>query len=152
MKTSIIFTLYNFYSFTVHFYFQHLPAKRRKYTKSALVFSGKSERYKSNTFKQNEIKEQEKPGTVYNYYIRPFIPFWRIQNLNFETINSFDEIPNINEKTYPRYVLHDLVQTWIGENPEDKCCFDKKTVYGLLKDDLILRIKSQLPLKELRRL
>lgn len=149
MKTSIIFTLYNFDSFTVHF---HFKPKRIKYNKTVRVFTAKSERYKSNTFKQNEIKEQEEPGTVYNYYIRPFIPFWRIQHLNFETINSFDEFPKNNEKTFPRYVLHDLVQTWIGENPKDKCWFDNKTVYDLLKEDLILRIKSQLPLKALRRL
>lgn len=72
--------------------------------------------------------------------------------MNFETINSFDEIPNINESTCPRYVLHDLVQTWIRKNPKDKCWFDKETVYDLLEDDLILRIKSQLPTKTLRRL
>lgn len=76
---------------------------------------------------------------------------WRIQHLQFEDINSVDTIPNIKEKEYgcPRYVMHDLVQTWIGINQEDRW-FDKKDIFDLLKDDLILRIKSQLPSKTLR--
>lgn len=134
---------------TMQFYFQ---AKRRKYNKSTRLFTAQKERYKSNTFKQNEIEEQEEPGAKYNYYIRPFIPFWRVQQLNFETINSFDDIPYVNENTYPRYVLHDILQTWIGKNPDDKSWFDKKSVYDALKDDLIERINSQLPSKTLRRL
>lgn len=106
-----------------------------------------------NNFIQNTIDDQtELNKTKYNFYIRPFIPFWRVQQLNFETINAIDEIPKINEKTYPRNVLHDLVQTWIAKSPRDKCWFDREDIYNLLKADLIQRIQSQLPTKSLRRL
>lgn len=134
------------------FYFV-FQAKRRKYNKSTLHFTAKSERYKDNKFIQNPKEEQNKPNdTKFNFYIRPFIPFWRVQQLNFEIINAFDEIPKINEKTYPRYVLHDLVQTWIAKDPVDKCWFDREDIYNSLKDDLILRIQSQLPTKTLRKI
>lgn len=128
-----------------------IPTKRKKYNPSTLQFTAKSERYKVNNFIKNTIEEQDDPDKKYNFYIRPFIPFWRVQQLNFETVNAFDEIPKINEKIYPRNVLHDLVKTWIAKNPEDKCWFDREDVYDLLKDDLILRIQSQLPTKTLRR-
>lgn len=59
---------------------------------------------------------------------------------------------NENKYGYPRYVLHDLVQTWIEKKPEMNRWFDKENIYNLLKDDLIQRIKSQLPSKQLRRL
>lgn len=116
-------------------------------------FTSKSERYKVNKFTKNSVEEQKaSDNQKYNFYIRPFIPFWRIQQLNFETINTFDEIPKINEYTYPRYVLHDLVRTWIAENPVDKCWFDREDVFDLLKDDFIQRIQSKLPTKALRKL
>lgn len=100
---------------------------------------------------QNTIKEQEDPDeTKYNFYIRPFIPFWRVQQLNFETINAIDEIPKINDKIYPRYVLHDLVRTWNSKN--SYIWFDREDVFNSLKDDLIKRIKSQLPTETLREL
>lgn len=120
-----------------------------------MKFTARVERYKSNTFVQNEIEEEtDEPGVIYNYYVRPFVPFWRVQQLDFETINSLFEIPKINESTYgyPRYVLHDLVQTWIGKSPEKDRWFDKEIIYNLMKDDLIQRIKSQLTSKPLRRL
>lgn len=126
--------------------------KKQKCNPSKVQFNSKSERYKTNTFTKNKISEQEKDSEKknYNFYIRPFIPFWRVQQMNFETINSMNEIPIKNEKTYPRYVLHDLVKTWIAENPDDKSWFDREDVYDLLKDDLVERIQSKLPKKALR--
>lgn len=126
--------------------------KKRKYNPSTLQLSAKFERYKVNKFIKNKVEEQnDLDKKNYNYYIQPFIPFWRLQKLNFETINDYDEIPKINEKTCGRYVLHDLVRTWVSENPNDKCWFDREDIYNLLKDDLILRIQSKLPTKPLRK-
>lgn len=127
--------------------------KRRKYNIKTLQFNAKRERYKMNKFIKNIVKEEEKdPDVKYNYYIRPFIPFWRVQQLDFETVNECHEIPGKNESKYPRHVLHDLVQTWTTENPQDKRWFDRKDIFELLKDDLALRIQSQVPTKSLRRL
>lgn len=118
-----------------------------------MQLSAKTERFKSNKFIKNTIEEEKvSDEQTYNYYIRPFIPFWQMQQLKFETINAFDEIPNINEKSCPRYVLHDLVRTWISENPDDKSWFDREDIYSLLKDDLILRLQSKLPTNTLRKL
>lgn len=129
-------------------------SKRKKYNASTLQFTAKSERYKDNRFKINKINDQKDPedSQKYQFYIRPFIPFWRLQQLNFETINFFDEIPKINENRCPRYVLHDLVLTWIAKNPVDKCWFDREDIYNFLKDDLISRIQSNLPTTTLRKL
>lgn len=124
--------------------------KKRKYNKSGLKFSAKTERYKVNSFKKNIIEEQKDPDEKkYIYFIRPFITCWRVQQLLFEVINSFDEIPSNNEGTYPRYVLHDLVQTWIGTDSQDKW-FDREDVWNLLKEDVVARIQSTLPTKALR--
>lgn len=125
--------------------------KRKKYNPSTLTVSSKKERYKASKFTQNKIKE-EKDEKKYNFYIRPYVPFWRVQQLNFETINAFDEIPHFNDSKCPRYVLRDLVQTWIAKDPQDKCWFDRADIYDLIKDDLILRIQSKLPTKTLRKL
>lgn len=130
----------------IKYFFQ---PKRKKYNPSTLQLSAKTERYKSNKFTKNTGDEQKVADEkTYLYYIRPFIPFWRVQQLNFETVNAIDEIPKVNENTCPRYVLHDLARTWI----EDKSWFDRQDVYNLLKDDLILRIQSKLPTNTLRKL
>lgn len=117
-----------------------------------MQLSAKTERFKSNEFIKNTIEEEKvSDEQTYNYYIRPFIPFWQMQQLKFETINAFDEIPNINEKSCPRYVLHDLVRTWISEDPDDKSWFDRADIYDFIKDDLILRIHSKLPTTKILR-
>lgn len=72
--------------------------KKRKYNKSELQFTAKSERYTANNFKKNKIEEQkELDEKRYKYYVRPWIPLWRVQQLNFDAINSFNEIPSQNE-------------------------------------------------------
>lgn len=115
------------------------------------MFTAHRERYKSNNFKQNEDKDSDEGNTGvknYIYYIRPFVPFWRIQNLSFEHVISLGKIPLMNEGTYPRYVLHDLVKTWVGNNPDDKW-FDREDVWDWLKDDVISRIQSTICTKPL---
>lgn len=116
-----------------------------------MQLTAKTERYKVNQFKKGTIEaEKDSETKKFNYYIRPFIPFWRVQQLNFDQINSFNDIPKVNENTCPRYVLHDLVKTWISENPGD-IWFDRKDIFDLLRHDLILRIQSKLPTETLRK-
>lgn len=93
-------------------------------------------------FVKNEPVYEEDEND-YNFYIRPYIPFWSVQNLSFDQIAALDKIPSQREGTYPRYVLEKLVRTWISYDPMDKQWFDTKNIFNELKNDLISKLQSK---------
>lgn len=100
-----------------------------------------TQRYKPNEFIQHDEKDES--GADFIYYVRPFIPFWSVQNLSFETINSLTSIPKQREGEYPRYVLEKLGRTWITSNPDGKDWFDQNEIFTALKNDLIMKLESK---------
>lgn len=111
------------------------------------------QRYQFNQFKTNETinkeegkregDEEENGENGYNFYIRPYIPFWSAQNLLFVEIAVLDKIKGQREGKYPRYVLEKLSRTWISNDPLDKLWFDQENVFEHIKKDLILKLKSK---------
>lgn len=96
-----------------------------------------NERYHPNRFIQNTDSEQQ--GKSYRYFVRPFVPFWSAQKLTFEQINNEKEIPG--SRTGPcskRYVFQHLGKTWLSDDP----WFDKKEIFELVEEDLILKLDS----------
>lgn len=130
---------------------QQLAGKRRKLNdeqtsetssklKDGPQFCAKQNRYKHNKFVQNEAPKCECPEKKkFSYFIRPFIPFWHMQEFEFQSINDWENIPSPQVK--PLNFSHDLVKTWLWD--KKNCCFDKKKIYDALKKDLIERIQSQ---------
>lgn len=98
------------------------------------------ERYNPNRFEQNTKPAKE--GEVFRYFVRPYMPFWSAQKLTFEHVNKQSEIPSsrtvIPNICSKRYVFQHLVKTWLNDEP----WFDKKEIYELIKEDLILKIDS----------
>lgn len=96
-------------------------------------------RYQVNLFEENDEEEDE---SAYTYFIRPFIPFWSMQSLRFEDVNSYNEIPAQREGKYPRYIMEKLVRTWLRK---DKAWFDQKRIFDVLKEDIIAMLDSITP-------
>lgn len=100
-------------------------------------------RYQVNLFEENGVNHDEKEDDI--YFIRPFIPFWSLQSLRFEDVNSYNEIPAQREGTYPRYVMEKLVRTWLKK---DKTWFDQKEIFDILEEDIIAMLDSIMPPKK----
>lgn len=98
------------------------------------------QRYKVNKYVKNE-QEEASDGDFF-HYVRPYIPFFSVQELTFSRINELSKVPPQTEPTCPRYVLNKLERTWIDE--EDKNWFDREDVFNELKNDLVEKIQSKL--------
>lgn len=101
------------------------------------------QRYQVNDFEVNQDANEKNEPTD-TYYIRPFIPFWSLQSLRFEDVNSCNEIPTQRDKTYPRYVMEKLVKTWLKR---DKEWFDKKEIFEILEEDIADMLDSRFTAK-----
>lgn len=97
-----------------------------------------------NQFVKNN-EDIEECDSVYAYYVRPFIPFWSLQSLRFEDVNSYNEVPSQKNTKYPRYLLEKLVKTWLKK---DNTWFDHKEVFDILEDDIADMIDSKFPSKK----
>lgn len=106
-----------------------------------------SKRYKVNRFRINE--EDHEASDSATYYVRPFIPFWSLQSLQFEDVNSYNEVPSQKNTKYPRYLMEKLVKTWLKK---DTKWFDQQEVFEILKDDIVAMLDSKFPSpRELRK-
>lgn len=103
-------------------------------------------RYQVNLYEENcGIHDEEEDESAYTYFIRPYIPFWSLQSLRFEDVNSYNEIPAQREGKYPRYVMEKLVRTWLRK---DKTWFDQKEIFDILEEDIIAMLDSIMPPKK----
>lgn len=100
------------------------------------------QRYKFNLFLKPERVDEEN-GNDYNFYIRPYIPFWSLQSLSFNAIVDLDKVPSQREGMHPRFVLEKLGRTWISIDPVDKQWFDQENIFQELKEDLVLKLQSK---------
>lgn len=102
-------------------------------------------RYQVNLFEENGENYDEEEDESYTYFIRPFIPFWSLQSLRFEDVNSYNTIPAQRDAKYPRYVMEKLVRTWLKK---DKTWFDQKEIFDILEEDIIAMLDSIMPPKK----
>lgn len=93
-----------------------------------------------NHYIQNENISSESESSSYNYYIRPFIPFFTDESLTFEEVNECDQIELQRDTKYTRFLLEKLTRTWLSKYPMDKMWFDQQDVYKYLKTPLVNRI------------
>lgn len=119
-----------------------MPLKTSHHSTKLFSFIS-TQRYKSNEYIQNNAPSSTNANSHYLYYVRPFIPFFSVQNLDFTNINELTEIPKQRENKYPRYVLEKLGRTWIGEKGDDTNWFDKATIFEELHKDLVARLASK---------
>lgn len=100
-----------------------------------------NERYNPNRFVLTENIDPELHGKSYRYFVRPYVPFWSAQKLQFEQVNNESEVQSSRTtmtSCSKRYVFHHLVKKWLNEEP----WFDKKDIYELVEEDLILNLDS----------
>lgn len=100
------------------------------------------QRYQFNEFVQNELAVDGNDND-FNFYIRPYIPFWSAESLMFEEIASFGKIPTQRTGPYSRYVLEKLCRTWLSNDPHDKQWFDQEAIFKELKEDVVLKLQSK---------
>lgn len=102
------------------------------------------QRYQVNQFNEGD-RDYGEDDSGYTYYVRPFVPFWSLQSLQFEDINKHDKVPAQRDKTYPRYLMEKLVKTWLRR---DKQWFDQKEIFEILKEDIAAMLDSKSPPKK----
>lgn len=99
------------------------------------------QRFYPNKFVKNT--ENIELGIEYDFYVRPFVPFWSTPQLTFEEINRYDTpTPRKGLTNRMRNILKYILTTWCTDSPYDKKWFDTENVYKILEPHLIARLNS----------